>query len=39
METHGVFPNTIQKLLLSCGTLATMLFLGTNSLAGMLLKG
>jgi hypothetical protein len=39
METSANLPNTIQKLLLSCGILAPLLYLGLDLLAGKLLKG
>lgn len=39
METSAGLPNTLQKILLSCGILAPLLFLGTDLLTGKLLKG
>jgi hypothetical protein len=39
METSANLPNTIQKVLLSCGILAPLLYLGLDLLAGKLLKG
>jgi len=39
METSVSLPNLLQKVLLSCGVLAPLLYLGTDLLAGKLLKG
>ncbi len=39
METSVVLPNMVQKILLTCGILAPLLSLGTDWLAGRLLKG
>jgi hypothetical protein len=39
METPVGLSNTLQKVLLSCGILAPLLYLGTDLLAGKLLKG
>ena len=39
METSTGLPNLLQKILLSCGILAPLLYLGTDLLAGKLLKG
>jgi Protein of unknown function (DUF998) len=39
METSASLPNILQKILLSCGILAPLLYLGTDWLAGRLLKG
>ncbi|MBN1450504.1 MAG: DUF998 domain-containing protein [Anaerolineales bacterium] len=39
METSLGLPNMLQKILLSCGILAALLYLGTDWLAGKLLKG
>lgn len=39
METSVSLPNLLQKVLLSCGILAPLLYLGTDLLAGKLLKG
>lgn len=38
METPVTLPNMFQKILLSCGILAPLLYLGTDLLAGKLLK-
>lgn len=39
METSVGLPNALQKILLSCGILAPLLYLGIDWLAGRLLKG
>ena len=39
METSAGLPHMLQKILLSCGILAPLLYLGTDLLAGKLLKG
>jgi hypothetical protein len=39
METADGLPNMLQKILLSCGILAPLSYLGTDWLAGRLLKG
>lgn len=39
METSAALSNLLQKILLSCGILAALLYLGTDLLAGKLLKG
>jgi len=39
METSAALSNLPQKILLSCGILAPLLYLGTDLLAGKLLKG
>lgn len=39
METSVSLPNLLQKVLLSCGILAPLLYLGTDLIAGKLLKG
>jgi hypothetical protein len=39
MEMADSLPNIFQKMLLSCGILAPLLYLGTDWLAGKLLKG
>jgi len=39
METSVGLPYMLQKVLLSCGILAALLYLGTDRLAGKLLKG
>jgi hypothetical protein len=39
METTVGLPNMLQKILLSCGIFAPLLYLGTDWLAGRLLKG
>lgn len=39
METSAALSNLPQKILLSCGILAALLYLGTDLLAGKLLKG
>jgi hypothetical protein len=39
MGTSGDLPNTIQKVLLACGILASLLYVGTDILAGLLKKG
>lgn len=39
METSAALSNLLQKILLSCGILAPLLYLGTDLLAGKLLKG
>ena len=39
METSVGVPNMLQRILLSCGILAPLLYLGTDLLAGKLLKG
>ena len=39
METSLGLPNVLQKILLSCGILAALLYLGTDWLAGRLLRG
>jgi len=39
MQTSVGIPNMLQKLLISCGILAPLLYLGTDLLAGKLLKG
>jgi hypothetical protein len=39
METSVGIPNMLQKIFLSCGILAPLLYLGTDLLAGKLLKG
>ena len=39
METSSGLPNMLQKMLLSCGILASLLSLGTDLLAGKLLRG
>ena len=39
METSVGIPSLLQKILLSCGILAPLLYLGTDLLAGKLLKG
>jgi len=39
METSAGLPNMLQRILLSCGILAPLLYLGTDLLAGKLLKG
>ncbi len=39
MDTIGGLSNILQKFFLSCGVLAPMLYLGTDLLAGRLLKG
>lgn len=39
METSAGLPNMLQKFLFSCGILAPLLYLGTDLLAGKLLKG
>jgi hypothetical protein len=38
MDTSAGLPNVIQKMLLSCGILAPLLYLGTDWLAGRLMK-
>jgi hypothetical protein len=38
METADVLPSMLQKILLSCGILAPLFYLGTDWLAGRLLK-
>jgi hypothetical protein len=39
MGTSGDLPNTIHKLLLACGIFASLLYLGTDILAGLSKKG
>ena len=39
METSASLPNMLQKILLSCVILAPLLYLGTELLAGKLIKG
>jgi len=39
METPVGLPNMLQKVLLSCGILAPLIYLGTDWLAGRILKG
>ncbi|MFZ5807678.1 MAG: DUF998 domain-containing protein [Chloroflexota bacterium] len=39
MDTSAGLPNVLQRILLSCGILAPLLYLGTDLLAGKLLKG
>ncbi|MBC7077931.1 MAG: DUF998 domain-containing protein, partial [Synergistales bacterium] len=39
MEPAAGLPNMLQRILLSCGILAPLLYLGTDLLAGKLLKG
>jgi Protein of unknown function (DUF998) len=39
MESSVALPNMLQKILLSCGILASLLYLGTDLLAGKLLRG
>jgi hypothetical protein len=39
MGIHGDLPNTIHTLLLSCGIFASVLYIGTDILAGLLKKG
>ncbi|MDI6697002.1 MAG: DUF998 domain-containing protein [Anaerolineales bacterium] len=39
METPVGLPNMLQRILLSCGILAPLLYLGTDLLTGKLLKG
>jgi hypothetical protein len=39
MDTSADLPNMLQKLLLLCGVLAPLLYLGTDWLAGRVLKG
>ena len=39
METSVGLPNTLQKVLLACGILAALLYIGTDILAGLRSKG
>jgi hypothetical protein len=39
MDTSVGLPNMLQKILLSCGIIAPLIYLGTDLLAGKLLKG
>ncbi len=39
MGTSGELPNTIQKVLLACGILASLLYVGTDIFAGLSKKG
>jgi hypothetical protein len=39
METSIGLPNMLQKVLLACGVLAALLYIGTDILAGLLSKG
>ena len=39
METSAGLPNILTKILLSCGVLAVLLYIGTDLLAGFLSKG
>jgi hypothetical protein len=39
IETSAGLPNVLQRILLSCGILAPLLYLGTDLLAGKLIKG
>ena len=39
METSVGIPNMLERILLSCGIIASLLYLGTDLLAGKLLKG
>jgi Protein of unknown function (DUF998) len=39
METPVSLPDTLQKILFSCGIVASLIYLGTDWLAGKLLKG